>query len=130
MKIRPIAETTDSVTLSRADFEALIEELEDAVDLAKLHEVEGRLAAGETEEVPFEMVLRLHHGEHPVRVWREHRGLTARALAAKAGLSAAYLSEIERGKKPGSLDATARLAKALGVQVDDLVRWRTDDEGD
>ena len=61
----------------------------------------------------------------PVRVWREHRGLSGRALAARAGISAAYLRQIETGKKPGSFDAMAKLARALDVDMEDLRRWRT-----
>jgi transcriptional regulator with XRE-family HTH domain len=60
-------------------------------------------------------------GESPVRIWREHRQITAKALAAEAGMPASYLSDIENGKKPGSFDAMARIAKALKVSLDDLV---------
>ena len=58
-------------------------------------------------------------------VWREHRGLSARALASRAGISAAYLSQIETGRKSGSFDAMAKLARALGVDMEDLGPWRT-----
>ncbi|MBF0269046.1 MAG: helix-turn-helix transcriptional regulator [Alphaproteobacteria bacterium] len=132
--IRPLAETKDTVTLTRADYEGLLEALEDAEDIATLKAAEAEEArvgkeAYRAEAVPGELVMRLIEGEHPVRVWREHRGLTAKALAEKAGVSAAYLSEIESGKKPGSLDAMAKIARALGVQVDDLVVWeRVDDK--
>jgi hypothetical protein len=44
--IKPIAETADTVTLSRADFEALQEALEDAADLAESRTVMARIAAG------------------------------------------------------------------------------------
>jgi transcriptional regulator with XRE-family HTH domain len=36
-------------------------------------------------------------------------------------MARAYLSEIETGKKPGSVAALKRLAKVLGVDIDDLV---------
>jgi ribosome-binding protein aMBF1 (putative translation factor) len=123
--IRPIAETADSVTLRRADYEALVEAIEDAEDAAALREVEARLGAGETEEIPIEMAERLLEGASPVRVWREHRGLSQGELARRAGVGVSYLSEIETGRKPGSLDAVAKLARALGVAVDDLVGWRS-----
>ncbi len=123
--IRPIAETADSVTLRRADYEALLEAIEDAEDAAALREVEAKLAAGETEEIPIEMAERLLEGASPVRVWREHRGLSQGELARRAGVGVSYLSEIETGRKPGSLDAMAKLARALGAAVDDLVGWRS-----
>jgi transcriptional regulator with XRE-family HTH domain len=60
-------------------------------------------------------------GEHPVRLWREQRGLTLSNLAARAGVAVSYLSEIESGRKPGSVGAFRKLAKALDLGVDDLV---------
>ncbi len=122
--IRPLAEDGDTVLLRRADYEALMQRAEDAADAVQLREVEARVAAGEDEFVPIEVTRRLLAGEAPVRVWREHRGVSARALAIRAGVSAAYLSQIETGKKPGSFDAMAKLARALGVDMEDLEPWR------
>jgi hypothetical protein len=39
--------------------------------------------------VPIEVTKRLMAGAVPVRVWREHRGLSGRTLAARAGISTA-----------------------------------------
>jgi ribosome-binding protein aMBF1 (putative translation factor) len=122
--IRPLAEDGDTVLLRRADYEALLREAEDAADAAQIREAEARVAAGEDEYVPIEVSRRLMAGEVPVRVWREHRGLSARTLASRAGVSAAYLSQIETGKKPGSFDAMAKLARALGVNLEDLEPWQ------
>lgn len=119
--IHPLSETTDTVTLARADYIALLDALEDAEDLAAVREVDARVSRGESEFLPFEFAERLIAGESPVRVWREHRGMTAKALAAQAAVSPTYLSEIEAGKKPGSLDAMAKIARALGMSLDDLV---------
>jgi len=123
--IRPLAADDETVLLRRADYEALVREAEDAADAAQIREAEARVAAGEDEYVPIELTRRLMAGAVPVRVWREHRGLSARALAGRAGISAAYLSQIETGRKPGSFDAMARLARALGVAMEDLEPWRT-----
>ncbi len=123
--IRPLAENGDTVLLRRADYEALVRRAEDVADAVQIRAAEARVAAGEDEYVPIELTRRLMAGEVPVRVWREHRGLSARALAARAGISAAYLSQIETGKKPGSFDAMAKLARALNVDMEDLEPWRT-----
>ena len=120
-EITPIAETKDTVTLRRADYQALLEALEDAADIVALREAEAAVQRGESELLPIEMVERLLGGEHPVRVWRNFRGMTAQELAAAADLAPSYLSEIESGKKPGSFDAMARLARALNIAVDDLL---------
>ena len=116
--ITPIAETPESVTLSRTDFEALAELVADAQDMADAEAVKARLGAGETEAFPFEIADRLIDGDHPVRVFREHRGFSLRGLAETAGVSPSYLSEIESGKKPGSFDAMTRIARALKVPLD------------
>ncbi|WP_448192442.1 helix-turn-helix domain-containing protein [Azospirillum sp. sgz301742] len=122
LPITPIAETADSVTLSRADFEALAELVADAHDLSDAEAVKARLVAGETEAFLFEVAERLLDGAHPVTVFREHRGLTARGLAEAAGVAPSYLSEIENARKPGSFDAMARIATTLKVPLDLLVR--------
>jgi ribosome-binding protein aMBF1 (putative translation factor) len=124
--IHPIAQTTDTVTLSRADFEMMLEVVEDAADIAALQTSEAREKeigkdAVRADYLPVELVMRLIEGEHPVRIWREHRGLSAKALAEMAEVGRSYLVEIEGGKKPGSVAAYRRLASALGVTVDDLL---------
>ncbi|WP_240454227.1 helix-turn-helix transcriptional regulator [Halomonas sp. NO4] len=59
-------------------------------------------------------------GTAPVRVFREYRGLCAGELAERAGISQGYLSEIEAGKKTGSLGVLKRIADALNVELSDL----------
>ena len=91
-----------------------------AEDLADARRV---LAATKPEDyLALDEAGRLAKGESPVRVWREHRKLTMQALAAKSGVPQPYISEIETGKKPGSLKSMAALAKALDLAIDDLVR--------
>ena len=119
-EITPIAETKDTVTLRRADYQVLLEALEDAADVAALREAEAAVGRGESELLPIELVERLLAGDSPVRLWRTHPGLTAHELAKIAGLAPSYLSGIETGKKPGSFDAMARLARVLRVAMEDL----------
>lgn len=52
---------------------------------------------------------------------RQDLGLTIGALAARAGLSQSFLSEIERGKKLPSLASLDRIAAALGITRSTLV---------
>ena len=75
------------------------------------------------ERVPAVIAHRLVAGESPVRVWREARGLSLHALAAEAEISPSLLSEIETGKKDGSIRTLAALARVLRVDVDDLLPW-------
>jgi DNA-binding XRE family transcriptional regulator len=104
----------------REDYQALVEAVEDVADIALLRAAEAAVQRGESELLPIEMVERLLAGESPVRVWRSHRGMSAHQLAKIADVAPSYLSEVETGKKPGSFDAMARLARALRVAMEDL----------
>lgn len=53
--------------------------------------------------------------EHPLKILRMHRGLTQAELAKSSGISRPYLTEIETGKKDGSMRALRALAEALDV---------------
>lgn len=109
------------VVIPESEWIAMQEALEDREDIAAIDEFHRKLAAGEEELVPASIVNRILDGENPIRVWREYRGLSAAALAQQAGISAAYLSELETGKKDGSVAALSRIAAVLGVTVDDLI---------
>jgi DNA-binding XRE family transcriptional regulator len=106
--------------LPLADYERLIAVVEEAEDAGLYDAVKRRLAAGEEEAIPAVFAKRLIAGESPVRVWREYRGLSQQVLAAKADVSAAYLSQIESGAREGRIAAMRRLADALSVGLDDL----------
>jgi len=109
------------VVLPEAEFLAMREALEDREDVEAVRTFERRLASGDEELIPAEFANRILDGENKVRVWRSYRGLSARGLAAATGLSAPYISEIESGKKDGSVSAMKKIADALGVDIDDIV---------
>ena len=85
--ITPIAETEDTVTLRRTDYEALLEALEDAEDVAALRAAEAAVERGESELLPIAWSSASRHGDSPLRVWRTHRGMTSRQLAKAAKLA-------------------------------------------
>lgn len=118
---RPIREDADTVTLSRADFEALTEMLEDAADIEALLQAKAAIERGEDELIPLELSKTILAGTNPVLAFRGYRGLSQQTLAREAGISASYLSEIENGRKPGSLDAMIRLAGVLRVPLESLL---------
>jgi hypothetical protein len=122
----PLKADNRSVTLSRKDWEAMIEAIEDAEDHLAVLKSRAARKAGDDEAVPAAIVRRLLAGENPVRVYREWRGMTATALAKAADIKQPYLSAIETGAKPGSAAALKRIAAALKVDMEDLV---ADDEG-
>ncbi|MBO5747226.1 MAG: helix-turn-helix transcriptional regulator [Clostridia bacterium] len=53
---------------------------------------------------------------------RKEKGLTQEKLSETVGITPNYLGEIERGVKTPGADVLARLAEALDVSVDYLLR--------
>ena len=56
-----------------------------------------------------------------IRIYRKSAKLTQEKLAEVADLHPNYIGEVERGEKTISIDALARIAKAVGVKLSDLV---------
>lgn len=108
------------VVIPEAEFLAMREAFEDHQDAEAVKVFRERLARGEEELIPAAIANRILDGENKVRVWREHRGMSARELATNAGISVAYLSQIETGARDGSFDTIKRIAAALRIGVDDL----------
>ena len=109
----------ECAVVPRAEYDALRNTVdEDALDA---NTIQRALEDSDQDCVPFEPVKRIVGGDHPVRVWRDYRDMKVGELAPAAGIAAAYLSDIENRKKPGSIRAMKRIALALNVTVDDLV---------
>ena len=91
--------------------------------LESYSELEDRLAALDADDgmrVPHEVALAIMDGTRPALAFRNHQGVTLQELSEKTGFAASYLSKIERGIKPGSASALARIASALGTTIDVL----------
>ena len=73
---------------------------------------------------------------HRLRVARFDRNLTLKEVAARCGMSATHISEVERGKTSPTIGALQRISKALGektsyfVQENDLPRVKLTRVGD
>jgi DNA-binding XRE family transcriptional regulator len=105
------------VLLRFADWKRVREIIEEAEDLEAVRRVE---ADPNRDRIPVAIVKRLLDGESPVRVWREHRGLTQQALARAAGLPKSTMSRLESGERKGTVAQMRKLAGALGINVDTL----------
>lgn len=57
-----------------------------------------------------------------VRMFRRAQDLSQEALAERVGISVTHMSHIETGNTKLSLPVFLRLAQALGVRTDDLLR--------
>ena len=104
-----------------AIYEKLIEAIEDAQEAADAKAIEERIARGEGEYMPASVVDAILDGESPVKVYREYRKKTQAELAAEAGLSVDMIKKIESGKSDGSLKSLKAIAKALNVDLEDIV---------
>ena len=74
--------------------------------------------ARKSEAFPAEVVNAILDGIHPVKALCEYRRLTQAALAKSAGIGKLYLSQIETGRRTGSLATLRALAKALRVDLE------------
>jgi DNA-binding XRE family transcriptional regulator len=98
-------------------FDRMLDDLDDLDDIRAY----DRAKRAPLDYIPAAMADRLIARENPIKLWREHRALTASALAQQLGISRPYLSQLEAGKRQASLAVLRRLAAALGVDIDDLV---------
>ncbi|WP_448190522.1 helix-turn-helix domain-containing protein [Azospirillum sp. sgz301742] len=98
------------------EYERLLEAADEALAVRAF----DAYKAARPETFPDELAERLLNGEPPVKVFREHRGLTQKQLGEAAGLKQAYVSQIEAGSRVGTVDALKRIADALRVDLDDM----------
>lgn len=98
----------------------LIEQAELLEDIRDFDKLSAKVASGEEELIPSEVVDALLNGENPIKVWREYRAQTQQQLSDTVGISKPYLSQIETGKRKGTVDVLSAIAKALNVSLDDL----------
>jgi DNA-binding XRE family transcriptional regulator len=99
----------------------LVEQAEMLQDIRDYDAVKDALERGEEELIPSQIVYAIMDGSNPIKVWREYRGISQQAMAELAGISVPYLSQLETGKRKGSLVVLTAIAKALKVSLDDVV---------
>ncbi len=90
--------------------------------LVPLHEYRELTGEQKPTDLPAEVLDKLTaREESPLKILRKHRGLTQKDLAGLSGISRPYLTEIETGKKDGSIRAMKALADVLKVDLSLLV---------
>lgn len=102
------------------EYRQLVEDAEMLANVKDFDAAQRALLAGGEELVPAQVVDRLLDGENPVRVWREHRGISAADLAKACGVTAAAISQIESGKRTSSVAVLKKIARQLNVDLDSL----------
>lgn len=106
--------------ISYDDYRHYLDLLEDEADGQVVAEFAEGYRKGREFVVPDAIMRRELEGESPVKLWREERKLTQQELAERAGISKPYLSQIETGKRQGTIETMAAIAKALAVPLDVL----------
>ena len=89
--------------------------------LVPLHDYREISSNGTSSNLPGGILDQLSaQQEHPIKIIRKFREMTQADLAEASGISRPYLTEIETGKKDGSIRALKTLAEALGVTIGDI----------
>jgi DNA-binding XRE family transcriptional regulator len=102
------------------EYQKLLEDSEMLADIQAYDLAKAQIDAGE-ELIPSAVVYALLNGENPIRVWREHRGLTQQQVADRVGISKPYLSQLESGKRRGGVEVLQKVAQILKVSLEDVV---------
>ena len=109
--------------LPKAEYERLtaLASDEDVGTARIVRKTRAKVASGEEVLLPQSVVNRLAAGENPVRVLREWREMTQGMLAQAIGTMQGYVSDIESGKRKGTIVLHQKIARALGVPIDLLL---------
>ena len=111
----------EMVMLTRAEYEALRERAdrgaEDADDVAIYDTRKAELAAGGA-VLPPEVSAAILRGESRLKAIRRWRDETQQHLEFKTGIGQGYLSDLENGRRAGTPETIAKLARALNVPLE------------
>ncbi|AMR81789.1 helix-turn-helix domain-containing protein [Cupriavidus nantongensis] len=96
--------------------------------LQRLLEAAGKDAATAPAFAPPLLVqAAISAGSSELRAWRRFRGLPSSQLAQRVGVTRAYISMIETGRRRPAADLLHRLARELEIPVCALVASHGDD---
>lgn len=104
-----------------SEYEKIQEALEDAEDIRDIEKNLKAIQEGKEITIPGEVTFAILAGINPVRAWREHKKIKMSELANKVGISAAYLSQIENGKRNPTIDSLKTIAHELNIDVEMLI---------
>ena len=104
-----------------SEYQRLYEALEDAEDIRDIEEHLSVIKQESEITVPGEVTFAILEGIHPVRAWREYKKIKIKDLAAQVGISPAYLSQIETGKRNPTIDTLKGIAGKLNIEVEMLI---------
>ncbi len=89
--------------------------------LVPIHDFTALKNAGSNANLPQAVLEEIALGKNsPIKIIRKHRKMTQSDLAEAAGISRPYLTEIETGRKDGSIRSLKSIAGALDVSLEIL----------
>jgi len=110
------------VLLPLHEYEELLRQLKQARHNTLVGLSRKSLVQSLGETFPSDFVKSLLLGEeHPLKVWRDFRGLSQGQLAKASNVRQAAISNIETGKNTGSVQTMQNLARTLGCTIDLLL---------
>ena len=104
-----------------SEYKKLREALEDAEDIKDIETNLKAIQEGKEITVPGEVTFAILDGTNPIRAWREYKQIKMNELANKVGISSAYLSQIENGKRNPTIDTLKSIAKELAIDIEMLI---------
>lgn len=99
----------------------LQEALEDAEDIRDIERSLKDIQEGKETTIPGEITFAILEGTSPIRAWREYKNIKMNELSKKAGISPAYLSQIENDKRNPTIDTLKAIARELDIDIDMLI---------
>ncbi len=109
------------VILPEAEFERLRDLADDNLDARLISDSAARLASGQEELLSEADLDALRAAPSPLAFWRRRRGETAAALGKACGLAEEDITALETGARTVDMSVYRRLARALGIDAEDLV---------
>lgn len=104
----------DTVILTRQEYEDLVDARDHAMAMRAV-------ATGAMETLDESELDAFLAAATPLAFWRAKRGLTQAVLAERLGITQPYLAQLEAGKRTGNIHLHARMARALGLRIEDLI---------
>jgi DNA-binding XRE family transcriptional regulator len=115
-----------TITLSRTEYEALVDARDHAVTMREIAVGGAKILASATlsaKDTDAYLAAR-----SPLKFWRKHRGFTQAGLAYCLGMHASSISLAETGKRGLGIHAWVKLSKALNLPVEDLLPLEDEDD--
>ena len=103
------------------EYQKLHEAQENAEDIKEIETNIKAVQEGKEFVIPGEITFAILDGISPIRAWRKYQQIKMNELAKKVGISSAYLSQIENGKRNPTIDTLKAIAKELNIEVETLI---------